>query len=428
MLKLFIFLVSAVAILGIISTIKLYKINKAFKRLRQSMATFKGIDALKSKTISSDEIAQIDLEFKNLTNKINELEQSSKGKLLEETQKSYAIIEGISDPIIVLDNNYKVMLINDAFEHFFNVKSSDIISKYFIDVMPDRDLFNHIKSIYNSNNNRHILKIISANMKNKTFYFDVTVAPINDSHSNIKGVVVVFQNVTQLKRLDKARSDFISAISNEFKIPLSSINMELKLLNDPSIGKLNEKQQEISYSLGNKVESLYVLVTNLIQLSKIESDSEIFDMHPCSIFGIAEKSIANFTEAAKQNDINLYHDIDENLPKVIADPEKIIWVLNNLISNSLKYTNAGDEISISAVPQNNMMCISVKDTGIGIPKEYLKSIFDKFIKASNINNNNGFGLGLTVAKKIIAAHKGKIWCESEIDMGSTFYFTIPISK
>ena len=424
------FISLSLTILGlVVSFFYTSKLLKPIDNLKKGISSLKNGHFKNVDITSNDEIGNLTFEFNSLISQIQEFEQSSKGKLIEEKQRSLSIIKGISDPIIVLDNNYKILLINDAFEHFFSVKSINAVSKHFLEVIRNYDLFNHIENAYNSDNNNHILKIISANVHDKTFYFDVAVTPINDRNSNINGVVVVFQNVTQLKKLDKARSDFISAVSHEFKTPLTSITMGISLLNEISVGMLNEKQREIVDSIKDGAENLSDLVTNLIQLSKIESDNEIFNIKPCSIFGIAENSIRNFTDVTEQKDINLYHDIDENIPKIMADQEKITWVLNNLISNAIKFTNAGDEISVSAEKSDNFICVSVKDTGIGIPKEYLKSIFDKFVKVDNPNNDNsGSGLGLTVAKKIINAHKGKIWCESEVDMGSTFYFTIPIAK
>jgi signal transduction histidine kinase len=152
-------------------------------------------------------------------------------------------------------------------------------------------------------------------------------------------------------------------------------------------------------------------------------------MRPCSIIGIVEQSFKSFYDQAASKDINLLIDMDDKLPKIYADPEKISWVINNLVSNALKYTNAGDEISVSAEIKNNKMQISVKDTGAGIPQEYLKKIFDQFVQVKGYDLEvRGTGLGLTLAKEIVVAHGGEIWCESQIDVGSTFTFTLPLQN
>jgi len=120
--------------------------------------------------------------------------------------------------------------------------------------------------------------------------------------------------------------------------------------------------------------------------------------------------------------------IEENMPKVIADNEKITWVFNNLISNALKYTNPGDEIVIDAFIENGKMHVSVKDTGIGIPEEFQEKIFDKYVQVRGQDlEARGTGLGLAVVKEIINTHGGEIWCESKMDTGSIFTFTLPLS-
>ena len=154
-----------------------------------------------------------------------------------------------------------------------------------------------------------------------------------------------------------------------------------------------------------------------------------FSMKPCSILGIVDQSVKGFYDQAAGKEVTLFIDVDEHLPKIFADPEKINWVLNNLLSNALKYTNAGDELSVSAMVKHGKMIIYVKDTGVGIPKEYLEKIFDQFVQVKGHDSEvRGTGLGLTIAKEIVEAHGGEIWCESHIDVGSTFTFTLPLKE
>jgi signal transduction histidine kinase len=205
--------------------------------------------------------------------------------------------------------------------------------------------------------------------------------------------------------------------------------MGTSLMKNAAIGQLNEKQEEILKTIEDDSERLSSLVSNLLQLSKIQSDRAIYHFEPCSIFGIVENSVKTFTELTQNKEINLYSNIEENLPKIMADHEKITWVLNNLISNALRYTNAGDDISIFAKVTDSMMQISVKDTGAGIPEEHMDKLFDKSarINSNEFDLSSSSGLGLVIAKDIVEVHKGTIWCESELDVGSTFYFTIPLA-
>jgi signal transduction histidine kinase len=226
------------------------------------------------------------------------------------------------------------------------------------------------------------------------------------------------------------KTDFISTISHEFKTPLTSIMMGLSLLLDENLGTLNKRQKDILMTINEDSEQLSSLVSNLLQLSKIESSNAIFNIEACSIIGIIENSIKNFYPLAEEKEIILKYEALDNLPKVLADFEKITWALNNLISNSMKYTSAGDEVCISAsIKDKQHMCITVKDTGCGIPNEYIPCIFDKFAEFKNSNYEmKSSGLGLGIAKEIIEALSGEIWCESKLDEGSSFTFTLPIQK
>jgi signal transduction histidine kinase len=138
--------------------------------------------------------------------------------------------------------------------------------------------------------------------------------------------------------------------------------------------------------------------------------------------------VKQFAIQAAHNNVNISTRVEEDMPKVIADYEKIIWVLNNLISNALKYTDTGDEIVVNAFIKDEKMYVSVEDTGIGIPEEFQEKIFDKYVQVKGQElEARGTGLGLAVVKEIVITHGGDIWCESKLDTGSTFTFTLPLS-
>jgi PAS domain S-box-containing protein len=377
--------------------------------------------------ISNDEIGDLTNEFNKMIVRLQRFESGTKGKLLEERNKSMAIVKSISDPLIVLDTDFKVLLMNHACEMFFNISERTTINKHFLEVIRINDIFDHIEKVYRSNEDKHIPKIIGLDTEGKNFYFDTIVTKIKNEEGSIIGLVVLFQNVTKLKKLEKAKTEFVSTISHEFKTPLTSIMMGTSLIKNEGLGKLGDKQLEIIRTIEDDTERLSTLVNDLIQLSKIESDRALYHFEPCSIFGIVEHCIKTFSEQVHLKEITLYSEVGENLPKIMVDYEKISWVINNLISNALKYTNAGDYISIHASVKGKTMQISVKDTGMGIPNEYKDIIFDKFVKVNSFHSEqSGTGLGLSIAKEIVIAHKGSIWCESELDEGSTFTFTVPL--
>lgn len=406
------------------------KFLKPLYTLKENMkATKEGHMKQEITVLYNDEIGDLTIEFNKMLHRLQIFEKSTKGKLLAEKNRSLAIVKSISDPLIVLDTEFKVILINYACELFFGVDEKDALNKHFLDVIRNSDVFEHIKKAYAAAEEKYTPKIITVSTKEKDFYFDTIVTKVKNEESVISGLVILFQNITKLKKLEKTKTEFVSTISHEFKTPLTSIMMGTSLVKSGGLGEINEKQLEVIRTIEDDTERLAKLVNDIIQLSKIESDKAIFNFRPCSLFGIIENCIKTFAEQVTVKDINLISEVHENLPRIMGDYEKITWVINNLISNAIKYTNAGDSISINASVKQDMMHISVKDTGIGIPDEYKEKIFDKFVKVdSNDYESTGTGLGLAIAQEIVEIHRGSIWCESEIDVGSTFTFTIPLAN
>ncbi|TDT52046.1 sensor histidine kinase [Fonticella tunisiensis] len=413
--------------------VSIYFINKFFKPIVLLTETMKSVREgnldKQAPVMSKDEIGELAQEFNNMTRRLQEFEQSTLGKLLNEKNKSLAIVKSISDPLIVLDTSYRIVLLNKACEDVFNLVEDKVINRHLLEAIRDGNLFDHVSSMLASNEDEHKQKIMYFKSNNKEYYFNVIVTAVRDGNSNINGVVVLFQDVTNLKQLEKMKTDLISTISHEFKTPLTSILIGTSLVEDESLGELNEKQKEIINAIKEDGERLSSLVNNLIDLSKIESDKSIFKFEKCSIEDVILNSIKGFYAQAEDKNINLYYKVTENLPQVVADFEKITWVINNLISNALKATGEGGEISINAYARQNRIYVSVKDTGAGIPEEYRKKIFDKFTQLDDPHfERSGSGLGLAIAKEIIEAHQGEIWCESKLNAGSNFIFTLPLNK
>ena len=422
---------SAVAVFAglFISWFFVNKLLKPISMLTETMKSVKEGNLDKQTPIlSNDEIGDLTREFNNMTKRLKGFESSTMGKLMLEKNKSIAIVKSISDPLIVLDTNFKVILLNDACEKFFNIDEGKMLNRHFLEAIHDGDLYAYISGVV-EDGKEHDEKIISLQSGNKNYYFNIVVNVVQDEDAKMNGIVLLFQNVTQLKQLEKVKTDFISTVSHEFKTPLTSIMIAASLMTKDNVGTLNEKQSKIVSTIKEDTERLSTLITDLLELSKIQSDKSIFNMELCSIEDIILASVKTFHEQAESKKINLYYKVEDNLPKVNVDFEKITWVINNLVSNSLKHTSAGDEISISAALRNGKIYTIVKDTGIGIPEEFQEKIFDKFVQIGESDSEStGSGLGLTIAKEIIEAHDGNIWCESKLGLGSTFTFTLPVAN
>ena len=425
-----------VMMLSIIAIIGGYIVSKYFTNrflmpisfLTQTMKLVKASDLKQKANIyTKDEIGELAHEFNNMTLRLQQYEQSTLGKIITEKNKSLAIVKNISDPIVVLDMDYRIMLINDAFERIFNVIEERLTGKHFLEGIRNGEIFDFISSTLNSNEETR-QKIFLIRSNDEDYYFNVILVTIKDNYAKLTGTIAVFQNITQLKELEKIRTDFIATISHEFKTPLTSIMMGTDLLQEEGLGKLNNDQKEFVSAIREDCDRLTRLVNDLLELNRIESSKAVFKFNEYAIDDIIECAVKPFYKIADQYKVNLYFQFEDNLPRVVVDFEKITWVLNNLISNALKYTAAGDEISISAVKKNDRIYVTVKDTGTGIPEEYINKIFEKFVQVKDGDFEvRGTGLGLAVVKEIIEAHQGTIWCESKLDVGSSFTFTLNIA-
>ncbi len=427
----FILFLTSLAIIGGFLTAR-FSTNRFLKpiySLTQTMKLVKAGDLNRQANImSQDEIGELAQEFNNMTKRLQQFEQSALRKLMAEKNRFITIVRNISDPLIVMDSNYKIVLLNNASELFFSISEEKSSGRHFLEIIRNGELFDHISSAFEAKE-EHKGKIIFIKSDDEEYYLNVVVTTVKDLEKNSIGIIVLLQNVTSLKQLEKLRTEFIATISHEFKTPLTSIMMGTDLLLNGGMGDLTDDQKSITAAIKEDGEKLSNLVSDLLELSKVESGKAIYRILPCSISVIIEESVKQFYQHAEKKNVTLDFNADEDLPKVLADFEKITWVLNNLISNALKYTSIGDDILVSAFVQGHEMHISVKDSGVGIPDEYKDRIFDKFVQVKgNDLEVRGTGLGLSVAKEIVEAHGGRIWCESKLDLGSCFTFTLKLSR
>lgn len=423
--------ISTVAFIGgfVVSRYFTDRFLKPITLLTQTMKMVKAGDLNQVADIFvKDEIGELSAEFNNMTKRLQQYEQSTMGNLLAEKNKSVAIVKCISDPLVFLDTEYRIILLNDAFEKIFNVSEEVLTNKHFLEGIRNGEIFDFISDTFRSGSETE-QKIFAVKANREDYYFNIIVTTVKDNNANLSGIIAVFQNVTHLKELEKIRTDFIATISHEFKTPLTSIVMGTDILSDEGVGNLNDDQRQIIKAIREDSDRLTKLVNDLLELTRIESGKAIFKIKEYAIDDIIECAVKPFYQIAEQQDKTLYFKCNEDMPRVIADFEKITWVLNNLISNALKYTNAGDEISVTAsVDKDNMMYVTVKDTGLGIPEEYIDNIFEKFVQVKDADFEvRGTGLGLAVVKEIIEAHHGRIWCKSRLDVGSSFSFTLNVA-
>lgn len=333
------------------------------------------------------------------------------------------LIDSISDPILVLDKKCKVKFINNNGKKYFDIKDNSYKNKKLREIIALEDVYEFIQ---NSIKDEKTYKVIEFLSNEKKLYFNLNVSIIKTKDKNLDGIVLLFKDITDLKEIEIVKRNFIGTVSHELKTPLTSIMMGIGLINNENIGVLNHRQKDIVETISEDVHNLSELVSNLLKISEIQGNNDNFHINANDIAQVMEEVVENFKHLAKEKNILLDLSVEEKLPWVMIDREKIKWVLNNLISNAIRYTEEG-MVKIEGSFDGEKVYIYVTDTGRGIPREYLKKVFEKFVRVEGFEiPEESTGLGLAIAKEIVEIHGGKIWCESKVGSGSKFIFTIPL--
>lgn len=426
-----IFLVAATTVIGfILSSFIINGIFVQFRELIEKMNKIsKGDYSQRIKPLNDKELKKLAETFNKMSEELSSYRIMSIRKLMAEKKKAEAIVENISDGIIMADLKGKIILINKKAKHLFNLSDADeqTIGKDFISVIDNKEIFGKIKKNIErekvEKEDRHFEITLLNN--NKKIHTKIFINKISIEKENI-GVVILVQDITKLKKINQMKTDFVSTVSHEFKTPLTSMGMAVSML---AAGKnLNEDQRECVNIIKEDNERLNILVNDLLDLSRIESGKTVMNMKENFVSEIVNSAVNSLKKLFETENVNYkVGNIDLNY-KVMADFNRIIWVMTNLLTNAVKYRDESRqlEIEVNAVKEEDRILFSVKDNGIGIDDEFHEKIFNKFIRVSVSEDGKvtGTGLGLSICKGIVEAHKGKIWVESKKGEGSTFYFEL----
>jgi len=251
-------------------------------------------------------------------------------------------------------------------------------------------------------------------------------ATFNAQLTPIEGVgyVLVMQDITHLKELDRIRSEFVATVSHDLRTPLTNILGYIELL--PRAGPLTEQQQEFISRVRESMESITELIGDLLDIGRIEAGFDL-DMSPCNLAQVIEASVKNFRSQAREKKQSLRWEQPQALPLVNGNTHVLGQVMDNLISNAVKYTQEGGWVSVSAGAEDGYVIVRVADNGVGIPPAHQPYIFERFyrVKSEETANISGTGLGLAIVKTAIEKHKGRVWVESKPGLGSVFCFVLP---
>jgi two-component system phosphate regulon sensor histidine kinase PhoR len=376
-------------------------------------------------TSTRDEVGQLTQAFNTMAQQLD----SHIHELETEHGKLEAVLQKMSDGVLIVDSEGYVQLLNPATQAMFEITAVETFSpssakRWSLSSLIRRhQVFELWQKCRNTGEIQQTFFDI-----NKRLSLQAVATPLGQALPG--STLLLFQDITRQRQIEVMRRDFISNVSHELRTPLAALKALTETLqavfstedgvveDPPTARRFLERMQ-------TEVDALSLMVTELVELSRIESGRvplELKHAQPLEILSLAYERLGLQAESA---DLSVSIECPEDLPAVLADANRLQQVVINLLHNAIKFTPAGGKIVIGATLQSNEVVFFVRDTGIGISSEDLLRIFERFYKVDRARSSSGTGLGLAIAKHLVEAHKGKIWAESQVSQGSVFYFTIP---
>lgn len=347
-------------------------------------------------------------------------------KVLTDKKETEAVIRSIAEGLVVVDVDGKIIMMNPAAERLLGVSMKDKIGRSVLDSLKSEQLISLAKGSEDKEDKE--IELISQNDETKKV-IRASSAVIENENGQTVGMVSVLSDITKQKELDRLKASFIANVSHELRTPLVAIDKSISLILSKTAGEVSSAQEQFLSIAERNLKRLSLLINDLLDLSKLEAGKMQLNLKPTLIDKVINESVEGLNAWAKTKNITIEKRIQPGLPEFNMDSDRIIQVLNNLIGNAVKFTPDNGNITIEArkVFERGEIEVSVADTGIGINKEDLGKVFDKFYQAGVrvATDIMGTGIGLSIAKEIVELHRGKIWAESEKGSGAKFTFTLP---
>ncbi|SET79121.1 two-component system, OmpR family, phosphate regulon sensor histidine kinase PhoR [Salinibacillus kushneri] len=361
-----------------------------------------------------------------LTNSINLLARNLYEMNLQreiQNDRLMAVVENMDSGLILINEKGYIQLVNRAFLNTFKGESSSYLGYLYYEALSYEDVHDTVRDVFMFEKNIQKTMVVSLDIERR--FFMISGAPIFNHSKEWKGVVLVFHDITDLKRLEEMRKDFVANVSHELKTPITSIKGFAETLlggaqEDPEV---REQFLSIIYKESGR---LQLLISDLLELSKLEKEDLQLNIQKVTIRSLIDDVLSLVRHSAEEKEIEINVDVDPDL-KLEVDSSRFTQLLLNLVTNAIHYTPEGEHIYINMDEHENDIKLTVRDTGIGIPSEHLPRIFERFYRVDKARSRNsgGTGLGLAIVKHIVEAHNGKIEVESEVNKGTTFSVILP---
>lgn len=386
---------------------------------KQALAMTRGNFSRKVKVYGYDEIGQLAITFNNLTKKLQEAQATTEG----EKRKLSSVISYMTDGVISTDRKGRIILINEPATQMLGVSRETVLSQPLVSVLgldenyTFEDLLQEKDSI-----------VLDYSTKSKPFILRANFSIIQKESGFVNGLIAVLYDITEQEKIDLERREFVANVSHELRTPLTTMRSYLDALAEGAW-----KDEEIAPNFleitQTETERMIRLVNDLLQLSKMDSVDYRLSREWVN-FPVFFNRIIDRFEMTKNQNVTFVREIPEDAMFVEVDEDKITQVLYNIISNAMKYSPEGGTITFRTKEMEDKITISISDEGVGIPKDNLDKIFDRFYRVDKARTRKlgGTGLGLAIAKEMVNAHGGRIWADSVEGKGTTIFFTLPYDR
>ncbi|OLC92386.1 MAG: PAS domain-containing sensor histidine kinase [Acidobacteria bacterium] len=365
-------------------------------------------DALEALAVSlNDTAARLDRTIRTLT---------------EERNLSAAILGSMVEGVAVVNARERLLFANPGFAEILELDAPPQPGSALVEVVRQTELIEAVREVLKGAP-RVETEIVTGTLRQR--FFAVTVASVRAAEAS--GAVVVLHDITDLRKLERVRRDFVANVSHEFKTPLTAIQGFAETL---LAGAMDDRQNRLRFLeiILDHSRRLARLTDDLLKLSKMDAERLELEIRRLSVSQFVESCIETTQRSAAEKDLRISVNVGEKLPDIAADRRLLAEVLQNLLDNAIQYTPSGGQIMVSASANGNEVTFTVSDTGIGIPRADQPRIFERFYRVDVARSREvgGTGLGLSIAKHLVEAHGGRIWVESEVGQGSQFHFTVPV--
>jgi two-component system, NtrC family, sensor histidine kinase KinB len=378
---------------------------------------------------SQDEIGALAAEFNRMTARLRDLRKSDYWRLLLEQKKSDAVINSIYEPVIVTDARGRVLKVNAAaqrlFESFRKGSKADgdiTLSGFSAGERIIRAVEDAVRMQQPvASEDEAALVPIKVGGAERSYRLRTTL--MRDEDGRLIGAVTVLEDITDIREVDRLKTEFISVASGKLGEPLHSLQLALHALVEGYMGEFTEQQMDMLISARQAAEQLEDMMSDLLELAEIESGARNISTERLRPIDIARSAIERFQSDAESKRIRLESSVWPDLPWVIADRRAMKSIFDNLLSNAIRHTPRDGTVKIEATERGGRIYFCVRDTGEGIPEEYLPNLFGRFVKIEG-RPGGGTGLGLALVKRLVEAQGGQISVESRVGEGATFAFML----